>query len=81
VPVRLLQAPAARWVADYFVTESARERPEGRLEVVLPARDLEWVVKLVLRLGGEAEVLDPAEVERRLRSTAMETLEAYRRAR
>lgn len=81
VPVRLLLAPAARWVADYFVTESARERPEGRLEVVLPARDLEWVVKLVLRLGGEAEVLEPAELERRLRATASETLESYRRSR
>ena len=81
VPVRLLLAPAARWVADYFVTESARERPEGRLEVVLPARDLEWVVKLVLRLGGEAEVLEPAELERRLRATAAETLESYRRSR
>lgn len=79
VPVRLLLSPPARWVAEYFVTESARERPEGRLEVVLPTRELEWVVKLVLRLGGDAQVLGPAELEGMVRKAASETLALYPR--
>jgi proteasome accessory factor C len=78
LPVRLVLAPGARWVAEYFVTESSKERPEGRLEVVLPTRGLEWVVKLVLRLGGEAQVVEPPELERRVREAAAETLALYR---
>jgi proteasome accessory factor C len=78
--VRLCLAPAARWVAEYYVTESVRERPDGRIEVAFPARDLEWVVKLVLRLGGEAEVLEPPELRERVRVAAGETLRLYARA-
>lgn len=79
VRVRLLLAPAARWVAEYYVTESTRERADGRIEVAFPVRDLEWVVKLVLRLGGEAEVLEPAELRDRVRDAAERTLLLYRR--
>ncbi len=79
VRVRLLLAPAARWVAEYYITESTRERADGRIEVLFPARDLEWVVKLVLRLGGEAEVLAPADLRERVRDAAEQTLRRYRR--
>jgi proteasome accessory factor C len=79
VLVRLLLAPAARWVAEYYVTESVRERPDRRLEVTFPARDLEWVVKLVLRLGGEAEVLEPEALGRMVRQAAGDALRRYRR--
>jgi proteasome accessory factor C len=79
VRVRLVLAPAARWAAEYYITESTRERSDGRIEVVFPARDLEWVVKLVLRLGGEAEVLEPEDLLRRVRDAAERTLQLYRR--
>jgi proteasome accessory factor C len=78
VPVRLLLGSGARWVAEYYVTESPAERDGGAIEVTLPTRDLAWLVKLVLRLGGEATVLFPPELAARVRDAAAETLRAYR---
>src|SRR5439155_1608042 len=66
VGVRLLLGPGARWVAEYYVTESPSERGGGAIEVILPTKDLAWVVKLVLRLGGEATVLAPPELAARV---------------
>jgi predicted DNA-binding transcriptional regulator YafY len=47
------------------------------LEVVLPTKDLTWMAKLVLRLGGEAEVLEPAELKALAGTVADETLSLY----
>jgi len=76
--VRLLLGPTARWVAEYYETESSRQGDGGMLEVTLPAKDLPWVAKLVLRLAGEAHVLDPPELARMVRETAAATLANYR---
>lgn len=78
IPVRLLLRSGARWVAEYYDVERAAPRGED-LEVVLPAKDLAWMAKLVLRLGGEAEVLDPPELRDLARQAAEETLALYRR--
>jgi proteasome accessory factor C len=78
VRVRLLLRPGARWVAEYYEVERATERGKD-LEVTLPAKDLAWVAKLVLRLGGEAEVLDPPELRDLARGAAEEALALYRR--
>jgi proteasome accessory factor C len=77
--VRLLLGPTGRWVADYYETERAVDRGDGRLEVTLPAKDLPGLAKLVLRLGGEARVLDPPELTDVVRDTARNTLALYRR--
>jgi proteasome accessory factor C len=77
VRVRLLLRPGARWVAEYYEVERVTERGD-RLEVVLPAKDLAWVAKLVLRLGGEAEVLDPPELRDMAREAADQALDLYR---
>jgi proteasome accessory factor C len=79
VRVRLLLRPGARWVAEYYEVERASERGED-LEVVLPTKDLAWVAKLVLRLGGEAEVLDPPELRDLAREAAEEALALYLRS-
>jgi proteasome accessory factor C len=79
VSVHLRLAPGARWVAEYYVIASSKELPDGRMEVVLPARDLEWVIKLVLRMGGEAEVLAPPGLAERVRAAAAATLAGYGR--
>ena len=76
VPVRLLLHPGARWVAEYYEVGEETER-EGALEVVLPASRLEWVARLVLRLGGEAEVLEPPELKARVGDLAHRTLGLY----
>jgi proteasome accessory factor C len=77
ISVRLLLGPGARWVAEYYQVDRMRER-DGRLEVTLPTKDLAWVAKLVLRLRGEAEVVDPPELVERVRRLAEETLGRYR---
>jgi proteasome accessory factor C len=78
VQVRLLLHPGARWVAEYYEVERAAERGED-LEVILPAKDLAWVAKLVLRLGGEAKVMDPPELRDLAWNVADQALSLYRR--
>lgn len=79
VRVRLRLGPGARWVSEYYEVEEAVEQGGG-LEVVLPTKDLAWTAKLVLRLGGEAEVLEPEELRDLARAAAGETLALYRRS-
>jgi proteasome accessory factor C len=78
VSVRLLLRPGARWVAEYYEVERKQEREGASLEVTLPTKELAWVAKLVLRLGGEAQVLEPPELLDLVRETAARTLSLYR---
>lgn len=77
-PVRLALGPGARWVAEYYEIEASRPLGDGWTEVILPAKELAWVAKLVLRLGGEARVEDPPELRQLVRQTASDTLALYR---
>ena len=74
--VRLRLGPGARWVAEYYRVDESVER-DGALEVSLPTKDMAWVAKLLLRLGGEARVLEPPEVAEATRAVAEETLALY----
>ena len=56
---RCALAPAAAWVAEAYPTESVTERPDGTLEVVLAVSEPAWLERLLLRLGPDAEVVDP----------------------
>lgn len=76
--VRLLLSPSARWVAEYYEVERTIRRGED-LEVVLPTKDLAWVAKLLLRLGGAARALDPPELRALVGRLAGEALALYRR--
>ena len=77
VPVRLRLGPGARWVAEYYEVERSAEGPEGTLDVTIPAKDLAWTAKLVLRLAGEAEVLDPPELRKMVGDVARSALARY----
>jgi proteasome accessory factor C len=55
----LLLEPTARWVAEYYPVDEVLERADGRVEVRLRFTDDGWLVRLVLGLGGEAQVLRP----------------------
>ncbi|MGH2573348.1 MAG: helix-turn-helix transcriptional regulator [Actinomycetota bacterium] len=79
IPVRLLLGPSARWVAEYYEAERVVPKEDGRLEVTLPVKVLPWVAKLVLRLGGGAQALDPPQLVDMVGETARETLALYRR--
>ncbi|HET9671323.1 MAG TPA: WYL domain-containing protein [Actinomycetota bacterium] len=77
VAVRLRLGPAARWIAEYYATSDVHELDDGGVEVTLPARQLGWVARLVLRVGDEAEVIDPPELRAEVARLAEATLARY----
>jgi proteasome accessory factor C len=77
VAVRLRLRPAARWIAEYYATTEIDEREDGGIEVTLPARQLGWVARLLLRVGDDAEVVEPKELLDEAQRLARETLARY----
>ncbi len=77
VAVRLRLRPAARWIAEYYATTDTEERDDGGVDLTLPARQLGWVARLLLRVGDDAEVVEPAELRDHVRDLAQETLHRY----
>jgi proteasome accessory factor C len=75
---RLLLRPPARWIAEYYATQDPIERGDGCLEVTMPAGDLEVVARLLLRVGSDAEPLEPTELAERVAALARDTLARYR---
>jgi proteasome accessory factor C len=75
--VRLRLGSGARWVAEYYETSEVTELVDGRLEVLLPAARLEWLERLALRLGDQVEIVEPADLEERVRELGARTLERY----
>jgi proteasome accessory factor C len=75
--VTLELEPAARWVAEYYPVEEARELGGGRLLVRLRAADGRWLPGLALRLAGAARVLEPAWLAAEVRERARAALAAY----
>jgi proteasome accessory factor C len=78
----VLQVSAlARWVAEYYPTESAVPITDGPfaggLLVTLRASDTGWLRRLALRLGENARVLSPPELAASIRSTASAALANY----
>jgi proteasome accessory factor C len=73
--VTLLLAPPAAWVVEYFPVRSVTPAAGGVL-VELSVLDPGWLDALVLRLGGDARVMDEAAAER-ARRTAADALALY----
>jgi proteasome accessory factor C len=71
---QLVLAPDVRWVAEYYPVEQATELPDGRLRVRMRYADTSWMVRLLLGLGGEVSVEEPAALARRVRAQAEEAL-------
>jgi proteasome accessory factor C len=69
--------PAARWVAEYYPVESAQERGGDVLRVRLATADDAWLRRLLLRLGGNAVVVDPPDVAQATADLAWRALRAY----
>ncbi len=69
--------PRARWVTEYYPVDSVEPGPDDGLTVRLRVSDPAWLVRLVLRLGGQAEVLEPPELAARAREEARRALELY----
>ena len=54
-------------------------RTDGTVEATLPAKQTGWVAKLLLRLGPDAEVLDPPELRTEISEIAAAALDRYGR--
>jgi proteasome accessory factor C len=76
--VTLLLEPDARWVAEYYPTDSAEEAAGGRLQVRLRAGNVEWLVRLLLRLGTDVKVLGPDQVSHAVHQAAFDALANYK---
>jgi proteasome accessory factor C len=80
-------SPAARWVTEYHPVESVEPAEpggsdgagdNGDLVVRLRVSDPQWLVRLLLQLGGDARLLEPAALAEEVRTTAASALGRYR---
>jgi proteasome accessory factor C len=67
----------AAWIADYYPNEGVERAEDGSLRVTLKVADPALVRRLMLRLGGEARVVEPAELAAAVVDEARSALEAY----
>jgi proteasome accessory factor C len=56
--VTLDLAPAARWVAETYPVDEVTERADGTLRVRMAVTATPWLERLLVRLGGDARVVD-----------------------
>lgn len=78
VLVRLRLRPGAAWVAEYYAVDDVGTDDDGTMTVTIAAGNLYWVERLLLRLGGDAEVIEPAALTRRVADLAATVAARYR---
>ena len=61
----------------YYPAHDVLERPDGSLDVTLRTARLQWLARLFLRLGPDADVLEPAVLRDEIVAQARETLARY----
>jgi predicted DNA-binding transcriptional regulator YafY len=69
--------PAGHWVAEYYPCESIEDLENDVLRITLRTADTRWVERLLLRLGGSGQVVEPADLADRVRKKAMSALAMY----
>ncbi|MGH8883857.1 MAG: helix-turn-helix transcriptional regulator [Egibacteraceae bacterium] len=67
----------AWWVAEWVVCERVEEQPQEIRRITVRTSQLEWIARLLLRLGEHAEVVAPSELTARVARLARETLGRY----
>jgi proteasome accessory factor C len=74
-------APEAAWVIErYPVDEVGEPDASGWRTVRLPVASEQWLVRTMLRLGPNALLVQPAELQARVRAAADRVLDRYRRS-
>ena len=68
---------SARWVPDYYACESVLELAGSRLLVTMRTADPRLVLRLVLRLGGAARIVEPADLAAETTQAALAALARY----
>jgi proteasome accessory factor C len=66
-----------RWITEYYPCEQVVEESAEHWRVALRVTDLSWARRLVLGLGPEVTVLDPAELAASVRAEAQAALTGY----
>ena len=69
--------PSGRWVAEYYPCESVTTAADGRLRVAMRVADRRWLRRLLLRLGGAAQVVSPPDLAGDVVAHARAALAAY----
>ncbi len=74
-------SPSARWVIErYPVDDIGEPDDQGRVTAVVPVATQRWLERVLVRLGGDVEVLEPASVAALGPRAAGRVLERYRRS-
>ncbi|WP_051265039.1 helix-turn-helix transcriptional regulator [Nakamurella lactea] len=82
-PVTVRLASGAQWIAEYYLVTSsepvlANGEPTGDIEVSIPATSDEWLIRLVLSLGGAAVIVDRPDLAAEVGRRAAAALAGYR---
>jgi proteasome accessory factor C len=74
-------SPAAQWVVERFPVDTVEAADaDGWSRVTLPVASEQWLVKTMLRLGPEAELVAPADLGELVTAAAGRVLARYRRS-
>jgi proteasome accessory factor C len=73
-------SPAARWVVERYPHDDVPSRPDadGWVTVRMPVASEQWLVRTMLRLGPEAELVEPEELRDVVAAAADRVLARYR---
>jgi proteasome accessory factor C len=69
--------PDGRWVAEAYPVETVEDLPDGAARVTLRVGDPGWLRRLVLRMGGTAQVESPPELAADVAAAARAALAHY----
>jgi proteasome accessory factor C len=79
IPVTVDVAPqAASWISEYYPLDSQETLNDGWIRIRLSAGGTAWLERLLLRLGSQARVVEPAELGQRVRDLACRLSARYR---
>jgi proteasome accessory factor C len=78
VPVVLDVSPdVASWVAEYYPLDSQEPQKDGWIRLRLTAGGMAWLERLLLRLGAQARVVEPASLKAAVKDLACRVLKRY----
>jgi len=78
VEVVLDLSPAALWVSEVTPHDQVVPGPDGHIVLRLRASHTAWLARLVLQLGADVRVVEPASLAGEVRTLAGAALERYR---
>jgi proteasome accessory factor C len=79
IEVTLELGPAAGWVLEVTPHDTAEPHEDGWTRMTLRTPHLEWLERLVLRLGSDVRVIAPEALSEKVKTAARKALEPYRK--